>query len=80
MEEQIAVDWITEKTTASGIVDYFSATAAEAETIKTIILWAKLKHRAARYTAIDLILEEAGNDKDAQDWSEVVSHIQNIKF
>jgi hypothetical protein len=80
MEEQIAVDWITEETTASGIVDYFSATAAEADMIKKVILWAKIKHIAARYTAIDLILEEAGKDKDYQDWKKVVSSIQNIKF
>jgi hypothetical protein len=80
MEEQIAMDWITEGTTATELIDYFSATSAEADTIKQVVSWAKIKHIAARYAAIDLILEEAGKDKDAQDWSEVVSHIQNIKF
>jgi hypothetical protein len=80
MEEQIAVDWITEETTATEIVDHFSATAAEAHTIKQVVSWAKIKHIAARYAAIDLVLEEAGKDKDCQDWQKVVSSIQSIKF
>jgi len=70
------MDWITEETTASEVVNTCGASIAE--TIKAVEYWARLKHKKARYEAIDRITNEFG--KQQEDWSNVIADIQNLKF
>ena len=70
------MDWITEETTASEVVNMCGASIAE--TIKAVEYWAKFKHKKARNRATDRVLEEWG--KQQEDWSKVANDIQNLKF
>lgn len=71
-------NWITTHLTAAQLVNHTAGSIAK--TVNAVRKWAKLKHKKARYEAIDLVQAEAQKPASEQDWQSVTRQIQNLQF
>ena len=64
--------------TASEVVNLSGGSIVR--TIDNVRIWAKLKHKKARYGAIELIEAELMKPAEQQDFRRVIKEVQNLPF